>query len=158
MYHIPLLPNRLKKIGIVLLMVGFLTWILAAFNGYRADFLNMNVLSLFHKANDPDLGFAAIIQNNVLDEIVALFLLAGTTVTIFSKEKNENEFSLHMRLSAIFWALLLYVLILFIGLVLLYDYAFLKLMMYNLFTIPFTYIIRFQYLHYKSTNALKYGK
>ncbi len=158
MYNIPLLPNRFKKAGFIVTAIGLIAWIVAAMNGYQAAFLNVRVLSLFNATNDPNAGFAAIIQNNVLDELIGLTLIGGTILIGFSKEKQEHEFTMLLRSSALLWAMLIFNLTVFFGMAFLYELAFLKLMMYNLFTAMFVYIIRFHYLLYKTAKDIKYGK
>ncbi len=158
MYTIPLLPNSFKKPGFIIIAFGLAAWLLTGLDGNNYPWLNIRVLSLFNKTNDPDTHFASIIQNNVLDELISMALIAGAVFVGFSKEKNENEFTMAIRCSSMFWAVLVYYTVQFISIGLLYDYAFFKLVFYNLFTILFIYITRFYYLVYKSTKAMHNGK
>lgn len=158
MYKIPLLPNSFKKPGFILIVIGFALWIYGGISGYNIPWLTIRVPSLFNQVNDPDQGFATLINNNVLDEIIALLLIAGGILIGFSKEKTESEFTMAIRHSSILWAVLIWHIILFLGIIFLYDFAFLKLMLYNLFTVLFIFITRFYFLVYKSTKAIYHGE
>ncbi len=158
MYKIPLLPKGFKKPGFILIAMAIALYLLGRIHGFHLPAFNFPVLSLFNEVNDPDHGFAAIINHNIHDELISLFLIAGGIFIGFSKQPDENEFTMSIRMSSLTWAVMVWSIILFAGVLFLYDFAFLQLMMYNVCTILFVHVVRFYFLIYKSTKAMQHGE
>ncbi len=146
-----LISNKYKKIGWLILIVGIVSAIfLITFSGAPA-WLNTKVLSLFDENSNA--ASWAIIENNIADEIVAVLLLIGSLIVMFSKEKDEDEAINTVRLKSLQWAFLINYSIVLLAVIFIYDVAFAKVMMYNMFTVPFFFIARFNYLLFTTDKS-----
>jgi uncharacterized membrane protein len=70
----------------------------------------------------------------------------------FSKEKNEDEFITNLRQSSLYWAVIVNYILLLFAFVFLYGIAFLNVMLYNMFTILIIFIVRFNYVLYRTSK------
>ncbi len=83
-----LLPNKYKKYGWILFLLGLILGLLAMLEIISDDSFKLNVLSIF---NDSFLGndnakLIAIINTGIVNEIVALLIMIGGLLIGFSKE------------------------------------------------------------------------
>lgn len=151
-----LLPNKFKKTGWLILITGIITAILFITYAKAPTWLTVKVLSLFNE--DSNNGFYGIIENNIADEIIAVLLLAGSLLVMFSKEKEEDEAIAKLRLKSLQWAFLINYSIILLAAIFIYDYPFAKVMMYNMFTVPFIFIARFNFLLHTTNKSTYYEK
>lgn len=146
-----LLPNKYKKFGWVLLIIGIIIGILFNAEVLEDDILQTKVLSIYNEGIfSKDDGFFKIIENGILDEIVALMIIIGGLIVGFSKEKLEDEFIFQLRKESLIWAIILNYIILMLAIIFIYDMTFLSVMIYNMFTPLLFFIIRFNFLKLKS--------
>lgn len=148
-----LLPNTFKSIGWVLLGISTVSWIYVSLTGNEFLFLRFNVLSLFD--NDPfgKMRLFNFINVNTTNTIIGSLFIIGGLLVSFSKEKIEDEFIKELRLSSFQWAFLVNYLILLLLFLVVYDFAFLTVMIYNMFTVLILFIIRFNYLLIRNRTA-----
>jgi hypothetical protein len=156
-----LLPNRFKTIGWWIFVPSVIAGILVIASGYEAEWLNAKVLTLFYDEirifNDvvaQKFGPFAFIEANITNTIVGVAFLIGALMVAFSKEKHEDEFIANLRLSSLLWSVWVNYILLLAGFILVYGLAFLHIMIYNMFTILIIFIIRFNYILYKSSKTL----
>lgn len=151
-----LFPNQFKKIGMFLFIPGFIFGIIFLIFSYEPDFLNIR---LFAFSDFPIIGaenyLFTLRETNALDEIIALLLIGGAILIAFSKEKNEDEFIAKIRLESLVWATYINYAILILAVLFFFGRSFLWALVFNMFTILFFFIIRFNWVNYKSKKSLK---
>lgn len=87
--------------------------------------------------------FFAIIQNNILNEILGVLMIVSGLLVAFSKEKVEDEFIAKIRLESLVWATYVNYAVLLVSFIFVFNIAFLWVMIFNMFTILLIFIIRF---------------
>lgn len=87
MKTLPLLPNRFRLVGLIILVPGILAAYLYYFGG-KPDFFVSRIFALVTSYAETRYWVNA--QTNLLDEIAAVFLIAGLSLLVFSKEKSED--------------------------------------------------------------------
>jgi len=160
-----LLPNRFKTIGWCILIPATIAGIILTTTGYEADWLDARVLTLFYDEvgilSDvliKKFGPFGMIEANISNTVVGVMFLIGALMVAFSKEKNEDEFISNLRLSSLLWSVWVNYILLLVAFLLVYGMAFLHIMIYNMFTILIIFIIRFNYLLYRSTKSMSDDK
>ena len=148
-----LLPNKYKSIGWLLLIPAITLGIFITVTGFEASWLNTKVFSFFPREFGNKQYFS-IIDANLTNTIVGVLFITGAVFVGFSKEKNEDEFISNLRLSSLLWSVLVNYSLLFIAFIFVYDTAFLTVMIYNMFTVLLIFIIRFNYILYKSSKPV----
>ena len=121
---------------------------------YEQDILSTNVLSIYKGESlfGKESGFFKIIKNDILDEIVALFIIVGGMFVTFSREKVEDEFIYKLRKDSLVWAVIFNYSVLLIAILFVYDFAFFDVLVFNMFTPLIFFILRFNFLKLKSRS------
>ncbi|RAR49780.1 hypothetical protein B0I10_103201 [Flavobacterium lacus] len=148
-----LFPNRLKKIGWLLFIPSLIGAVLYSIYEPEFEFLNLRPLAIFND-NIFVSSFFTRTENNLLDEILCIFLIVGGMFVAFSKEKIEDEMVAKFRMESLVWATYVNYIILLVCVIFVYGMPFLTVMMYNMFTLLFFFILRFYWMIYKSSKAL----
>jgi hypothetical protein len=145
-----LLPNKYKTVGWILFIIGLIGGIFIYISDYESDALTVNVLSIY---NESFLGgekaFFQIVENSILDELIALAIIAGGLLVGFSKEKVEDEFIYKLRKDSLVWAIIFNYAVLIFTIVFVYDLAFFDVLVFNMFTPLIFFIFRFNFLKHK---------
>lgn len=149
-----LLPHRYKLLGWVLFLIGIAGGLYVFITGYEQDILSTQVLSIYNNDSlfGKEKGFFKIIENDILDELVALALIIGGLFVVFSKEKIEDEFIYKLRKDSLVWALIFNYSILVIAILFVYDFVFFDVLVFNMFTPLVFFILRFNFLKIKSQS------
>lgn len=147
-----LISHKYKLLGWILFILGIVGGIFMFASEYESDALNMKVLSIYSGDSlfGSEKGFFKIIENSVLDEIIALMIIIGGLLVGFSKERVEDEFTFKQRKDSLVWALLFNYLILALAVVFIYDFTFFDVLVFNMFTPLIFFVVRFNFLMYKS--------
>ena len=138
-----LLPQKFKTIGLVLLVPTLLLAVLYLFYDFELSFLDLRVFSII---NEPLLGDTAhfkFIENNITNELIAVFAILSLIFIAFSKQKIEDEFVAEIRLKSLLGATYINYLVLLFCILFFYDFTFLWVMMFNMFTLLIFFIIHF---------------
>lgn len=149
-----LLPHWFKIPGWITFSVGFFLGILCLLN-IEPTFLDIQVFG--YGSSSPSLSFQNhfdFFQNNILDELASLLLIIGAIFIVFSKEKIEDEFISKIRLDSLVWAVYVNYIILLLTIIFVYDLAFLTVLVFNMFTVLFFFILRFNWVLHK-TNKIR---
>jgi len=149
-----LLPNSYKKIGWVLFIPAFISGILWLFFEFEPAFLDVKVLTLFNDDFLVSKGFAAIIENNIANEIIGVLIIVSACFIVFAKEKNEDEFISKIRLESLVRATYLNYGILIFALIFIYNMAFFTVMIINMFTVLLFFIIHFNWALYNLRKGM----
>ncbi len=157
-----LLANRFKRIGWWILIPACLAGILLTTTGYEAEWLDARVLTLFYDeirifedVKMDRFGPFAFVETNITNTVVGVLFIVGALLVAFSKEKQEDEFIGNLRLSSLMWSVWVNYLLLLAGFLLIYGMSFLHIMIYNMFTVLIIFIIRFNYLLYRSAKSAR---
>jgi len=151
-----LFPYRFKRIGWFLFVPGIILGIIFLMDQSNFKFLNVTVFSLAHHTLfGGSTEFFTFFKTNIFDEIIGLLLLIGALLIAFSKEKSEDEFISKIRLESLVWATYINYSILILTIIFIYDMAFFWVLVFNMFTILIFFIIRFNWVIYKSKNQIQ---
>ncbi len=131
MKKLPLLPHICQKIGFILLWPFLALGCLYCFGGYEIPWLalpaHVNTLN----------------NDNLTDEVAAVGIIISLMLIAFSKEKTEDEAIQFFRLASLQWAVIVNYIVLIVCILTFYGGAFFNVMIYNMFTILFFFVIRF---------------
>lgn len=147
-----LLPNKYKRLGWIIFILGLLLGISFYGFGFQDNILVTNVFSIY---NDPFIGnpgFFKIVENSILDELTSLLIIIGGFIVGFSKEKVEDEFIYKLRSDSLVWAIIFNYIVLLFAIIFVYDLTFFNVLIFNMFTPLIFFIIRFNFLKYKSES------
>ncbi|MFI1742992.1 hypothetical protein [Thalassobellus sediminis] len=133
-----LLPNKYKKFGWALFLLGIISGIVLQISDGKRDLFIIRLINVFAK--------------EYLDEIISALIIIGGLLVGFTKEKIEDEFIYKLRNDSLVWAIIFNYTILLITLPFVYNEDFLNVMIYNMFTPLIFFIIRFNFLKYKSRS------
>ena len=149
-----LLPYKFKALGWVLFILGIVGGLYVLTTNYEQDILSTNVLSIYKGESlfGKESEFFKIIKNDILDEIVALFIIVGGMFVTFSREKVEDEFIYKLRKDSLVWAVIFNYSVLLIAILFVYDFAFFDVLVFNMFTPLIFFILRFNFLKLKSRS------
>ncbi|MBW1296116.1 hypothetical protein [Aquimarina litoralis] len=150
-----LLSNKFKRPGWILFTLGVIAGIYLQAQGFESDKMRINVISLFHydSFEKDKNGIVKIIENDVLDELIVVFIVIGGLLISFSKEKIEDEFIAKTRLDSLAWAIIVNYILLLLLTIFIYDMKFFHVLIYSMFTPLFIFIIRFHYVIYKNSRS-----
>tara|TARA_R110001583_G_C5480564_1_gene393752 strand:+ start:190 stop:660 length:471 start_codon:yes stop_codon:yes gene_type:complete len=145
-----LLPNKYKKLGWVLFVLGILGGLFMYVTDFDAnEYLKMKVLSIYDDQIFKDPSFFKIVENGVFDELVSVFIIIGGFLVGFTREKIEDEFIYKLRKDSLVWALIVNYSILLVAVLFVYDTSFLHILFFNMFTPLVFFVIRFTTLKSK---------
>lgn len=149
-----LLSNKYKMFGWILLIIGLISGIIFFIGEYETDALQVKVLSIFPGDTifGGEKGFFRIIENSILDELIAITIIFGGLLVGFTKERIEDEFIYKLRKDSLVWAILFNYLILVLTIIFVYDFTFFNVLVFNMFTPLLFFIIRFNFLKLKSAR------
>lgn len=144
-----LLPNNLKKIGWFLLIPSSSFGLIITIYDMNFTFLDFRVPALFINEIFGKKQLLGIIEQNLTNEIVGCIVIISSIMVAFSKEKVEDEFIAKLRLDSLAWAVFFNQGVLLFSMLFIYDMAFLWVMIFNMFTLLWFFIIRFNWLKNK---------
>ncbi|WP_337873201.1 hypothetical protein [Ignavibacterium sp.] len=147
-----LIPHKYKIVGIVLLILGIISAYLRFYLGIKPSYLNLPVFAFY--SSFLDTKTFQVITNNISEEIVSLILLLGLLLINFSKEVVENDKVNSIRLFSFVSSVLLNSVILIFSVLFIYGFAFVNVLMFNIFSQMIIYQIIFRILFIKNQKAL----
>lgn len=162
MIRTTLFTARFRPLGWGLLTLGLAAAAWHVITGFEEwDFLEFTVPK-FPWSGDignllspppEDASFVGSRKENFTNELIALLILAGGVLVAFTKEKVEDEYLVHLRLSALVWAVYVNAAITALAVFFLFGFTFLYFMMFNLFALLLFFIARYRYLLRKTKIA-----
>ena len=154
----PLLPYRLKKIGWLLFIPFAIAGIYLHITDYEPNWITTKVFAIYNESLFSDKKWFSIVETNITSSLIGIGFLAGCLLIAFSKEKVEDEFIAGLRLSSLQWAVLVNYSLLLFCFLFIYGFAFMNVLIYNVFTVLLIFIGRFNYLLNKSRNMKAHAK
>lgn len=148
-----LLPNSLKKIGLVLFVVTVLLLLYSLMHDWEPPIFNCKVFAIFNDfpfSNQPH--YFSMIDDNIANELIGVLGILSLIFLAFSKEKQEDEFIAKIRLDSLLWATYANYAILLISIIFIYGMPFFWVLVFNMYTILIVFIIRFHWMSYQSKN------
>jgi hypothetical protein len=133
-----LLPNKYKKLGWFLFLIGIILGVFLQIFNFEEDLFGMDIINNF--------GY------EFLDEIISILLIVGGLLVGFTKEKIEDEFIHKLRHESLVWAIIVNYFILLLTVIFIYETNFFTVLIYNMFTPLIFFIIRFNFLKLKSNE------
>lgn len=144
-----LFPEIFRKIGYFLFVPFFISGLYCLF-GDGTDKLPFHVFALLYdKGGFGHTEFCGWIENGLLDEISIIGLTISLLFIAFSKEKEEDECIVHIRMQSIVWAIIVNYAILILATAFIYDTIYLSFTFINLFTVLFLFILKYNWELYK---------
>ena len=137
-----LLPNKYKKIGWYLFVPTFIIGLYTVLYDFEPKMLDINVFSINFEPNQYS-NFFGFVKNNIMNEIVGIMMIISSFMVAFSKEKDEDELIAKIRLDSLAWATYINYAVLFVAFIFVYDFSFLSIMIFNMFTFLLFFIARF---------------
>jgi hypothetical protein len=155
-----LLPNRFKTFGWCILIPATIAGMYLIIKSFEVTWLKTTVFSFF--GNDVVIhGTGLTGKNNftfiyldVTNSLVGFLFLIGALLVSFSKEKSEDEFITSLRLSSLLWSVWVNYLLLLFAFLFIWNFDFILVMVYNMFTILIIFIIRFNFILYKNSKMV----
>lgn len=142
------ISNQWKIPGWILLAIGSLTGILKCIFHESFPEIKGNVFAF---AKDEFFGEAVYfgwIQTDLVNTLCGIVIIIGGLLLTFAREKNEDEFIRHTRLSSLMWAFAVHYLLLLFAFIFIYNLSFLNVMTFGMFTTMFIFIARFHLVLY----------
>ena len=147
-----LLPHKYKPLGWVLFVIGIISGLIIFIGQYEYDILKVNVLSIYGRdALFGEPGFFKIIENSILDEIIALCIIIGGLLVGFSMERVEDEFIYKLRKDSLVWAIIFNYIVLIFAILFIYNFTFFDVLVFNMFTPLLFFVFRFNFLKFRSS-------
>lgn len=150
-----LFHHRYKKFGWILLSVGVLSGIsYYIFELEELAFFQQNIFALLYDPSFFDRSrMFSIIDNNILDEIITLFIIIGGILVAFTKTKIEDEFISIKRMESLVLATYINYFILLLTILFIFDLPFFHVLVFNMFTLLIIFIIIFHYKLFKLNQS-----
>jgi hypothetical protein len=158
-----LLPNKFKLIGWILLVPSAILGIIQIFYlaGSGLKFLDAKMFTIYSGSFAPWGSSSTIFgfdKVNLTGTIIGILFILGAVMVAFAKEKHEDEFIAKIRLESFLWATYINYAILLFSFLFFYGIGFMYVMIFNMFTIIILFIVRFNYILYRSTKQLQNEK
>ena len=144
-----LLPNNLKRVGWIILIPSTLFGLFITVYDMNYGFFDFKVPSLFINEIFGKKQWFGVTEHNLMNEIVGCLVIISSMMVAFSKEKVEDEFIAKLRMDSLAWAVYFNQAVLLFSMLFIYDMAFLWVMIFNMFTLIWFFIIRFTWLKNK---------
>ncbi|MDB4850920.1 hypothetical protein OAH61_00725 [Flavobacteriaceae bacterium] len=152
-----LFPNKFKSIGWFTLIPSAIIGLSTLIYEYEPSFLDFNVPAIFvDELFSVNKKTFRMVTNNILNEILGVLIVISTFLVAFSKEKSEDEYISKIRFESLAWAVYFNYAILILTFLFIYDFAFLWVMVFNMFTVLLFFIVRFSWQISKLKKSASY--
>lgn len=150
-----LFSHKYKPLGWFLFIVGSILGVMLLIFDFEFPSWEVNVF--------PLIGEKGLIsgneafhwsKNNITDEITAILIIIGGILVAFSKTEDEDEFISKIRMDSLIWATYVNYIVLIVAMLFVFSMSFFNVMIVNMFTILFFFIIRFHYVLYRSKKGV----
>jgi hypothetical protein len=148
-----LLAYSFKKWGWGILIPSAILGLVVLVLDFQPEFSKFFVPVLISDQIISDLVIFDMQEQNILDEVLGGFVILGSMMVAFSKEKVEDEYIAKIRLDSLAWAVYFNQGLLLVSLFFVYGMSFLWVMIFNLFTLTWFFIARFSWLTSKMKKS-----
>ena len=133
-----LLPNKFKIIGLVIFILG-----LVQFFAYDCGWWYLPSIKVFGVITDD--GWFKVISNDFDNELSVLSILIGLLFMALSKERDEDEMTVHLRGESFVWSLWVTILALIVVELFVYEGPYLIFFYSAPYLFTFIYVCRFNF-------------
>ncbi|QJP34798.1 hypothetical protein F0365_10555 [Nonlabens sp. Ci31] len=150
-----LFPNKYKKAGLLLFIVGFTLFIMGLFFNVDVElsFLDIRMPVIMTNPLFSERQYFQMVETNISIHLIILSIIIGGLMFGFSKERIEDELISDIRKSSLIWAIYFNYSILILSLFFLADFDMLMMTVFNVFTLLLFFIIRFEWKKHQLKTA-----
>jgi hypothetical protein len=134
-----LLPFHLKRLGWIILPPAVILGVMVMYFEFEIPGFSVSIPYAGFFGNSDN-------QNNLTDELVSIIAIVSLGLIAFSEEKEEDEWVSKIRLESLQWSVYCNYILLILAILFVYDMHFFEALVYNMFTIPILFILRFTYI------------
>ncbi len=127
-----LFPRWCRKAGFLLCLAGIAGAYLFYFLDVKPDFLHVKVFAIFSYYLKK--RYLTPVNNNISDEIIMLLSISGLFLISFSKLKNESDYTIMLRLKALFISVYISSFVVVVAIIFLYGLGFIAFLVANCFS------------------------
>lgn len=153
-----LLPHRYKTIGSIMLITACVFAIVTAVTNSNPDILGATMPALIGSDASQTTSWFTMVHVNLTYTLTAVLFIVGGLLLAFARETREDEYIMHLRLSAFQWSVFANYALLLVLFLTVYGIDFLLVLSYNLYTVLLLFIARFHYLLYIKRKSLENEK
>jgi hypothetical protein len=134
-----LLPYKVKSLGWILLVPSLIMGLMVMYFEFEIPGFEIPVPygSIFTSGSH---------LNNLTDELVSIIAIVSLSFIAFSEERTEDEWVSKIRLESLQWSVYANYMLLIISIIVVYGTHFFEALVYNMYTIPLFFILRFNYV------------
>lgn len=151
-----LFHNKYKKIGWMILIPSAILGLITLILNFEPPFLDLKVPAIFIDDFFGEKSFVGFVENNILNEIFGVLIIISSLLVAFSKEKTEDEYITKIRLESLVWSIYVNYGILLFAFLFIYDFSFLWVMIFNMFTVLLFFILSFNWQLSKLKKTTNY--
>jgi amino acid transporter len=145
-----MLSNKFRIPGYVLTLTGLLLAVLYFTMKLRFEIPVFAFVSSYLKTK-----YFTTFSTNFADESIFLFLLAGLSLLVFSKEKDEKELFTSLRYKAIVSTIIINICFLAFSVIFIYGSGFLVMVLINAFLPFIVYLLVFNIMKFQEIRNRK---
>lgn len=151
-----LFPNKYKKWGWLFLIPSTIIGFIVLRLEYTPKVLDVTVPAIFVDEFFGENKLMGMVKNNIIDEILGVLVLISAILVAFSKEKIEDELISKIRLESLVWATYVNYGVLLLTILFVYSFSFMWVLIFNMYTILFFFIVRFYWQIFKLKKTTVY--
>lgn len=137
-----LLHRNYRFAGWILLTGGLILSIIRFYYGIKLQILDLKTFAIYSSFFESKIF--VVIRNNLTEEAAALLVLLGLFFIAFSKEKEEKEKFMNLRIRSLINAIYINTIFLIVSIFFVYGIGFVEVMIANLYSLFIIYIIMFR--------------
>lgn len=150
MKNLLIFPYSYRTPGWILFICSFLAGIACLGFEWEWEVLKITTFAIYGDVLFGKDTWIGLIEDNLTLECIGVLFVLGILFLGFSRMQQEDEYTLQMRYNALMWAALASCILLIFTLLFFYGTGYFYCMIFNMFSIPSIYILRFSYLYRQS--------
>ena len=148
-----LFPNAFKKPSLIVFVLTTISMIIISnLNDYLNLQLNVKTFAFLSNQAFKEPLYFRWFEDDIFPELLGIILILSGLIFAFSKEKTEDEMISKIRTESLVWATYINYAVLLFCIIFIYGFAFFNVMIYNMFTLLFIFIVRFHWMLYKNNQ------
>jgi hypothetical protein len=136
-----LFPHRFKLIGWIIFVPAVILGLLITLFDYTPFEWNATVFAIYDGGLFEASKAMTLVENNVFDEIIGIAAIVGGVLA-------------QIRLESLLWATYINYGFLLFSIIFIYGLGFYQIMIFNMFTLLFIFLVRFNFILYKTSKAV----
>ena len=149
-----LFPHRYRLVGCILAIPSAVIMILSMYYEFGFPFLhlsttpsNLNVFSEYFLFQLTD--------HNFTGEVAAILVIVGLLMVAFSREREEDERTMKLRLESLLWSVYVNAALILVAIIVCYSTMFLTVLVYNTCATLVIFIARYRWVLFADRVHLK---